>query len=419
VTARPSAPARARGRPGLALLLAALLLATPFAARAEVPLVEGDDVQFSLAGYVRTLTGYQRLPYDTLGLVPDESGLASSVVRFEWRLNLGERVTLQVHDRFFFRLTTAETAVGGGLGIGVSQPPGRHVDLESTLLEGDGFLLRHDVDRLVLRVYADFGDFALGRQAITWGYGALFPVADLWTTFSPFELDTSEKRGVDAVRFLTTLGERWELDVVVADKGELEDLSGGVRATVYLPTADVYVALAKIWEELLLFAGVQADLGTFGLRAEVVAPFDLDDAEVLLPRAVAGFDYFGGDFLLSFEVHFNGLGADEVPEGYRAVLAGEEVARGETYLVGRYYAGVLASYKLTELVSLAATGLVNLQDPSAIFSVTATYQVASNADIVAGAFVPVGAEPELARLRLNSEFGTYGQLFYAQLSAYW
>jgi len=42
----------------------------------------------------------------------------------------------------------------------------------------------------MLHLYLDQFDVTLGRQAITWGVAKLFPSADLWSQFSPFELDT-------------------------------------------------------------------------------------------------------------------------------------------------------------------------------------------------------------------------------------
>ncbi len=51
------------------------------------------------------------------------------------------------------------------------------------------------------------------------GISNIFPIADLWAQFSPFELDTEEKPGADAVRALHDPASGLEWDIVVADRG--------------------------------------------------------------------------------------------------------------------------------------------------------------------------------------------------------
>ncbi len=111
------------------------------------------------------------------------------------------------------------------MGFGVSVIPGRRWDLSSVFVDQERLRVWHDVDRLSLTWYNDVADVTVGRQAITWGISNVYPVADLWAQFSPFELDTEEKPGIDAVRVLSYPGQRLELDAVVADRGSVQRLS--------------------------------------------------------------------------------------------------------------------------------------------------------------------------------------------------
>jgi len=405
------------------LLVGFVLVATSLSAadlRATVPLAEGEWGNVTLSGQVRNQAGVQRFTYDTLGLLPTNSGVDSAVIRFEWRADVGERVSIELHDVFFFRVTsTEETLAGGGLGIGVSAIPGRTVDLSSELINEGGLLFTHDVDRLALRLYLDAADITLGRQALTWGRSSLFPVADLWGAFSPFESNTSEKPGSDAIRLITSPWERVELDFVVADRGELEDLSGGVRANLFLDRADAFVGMGKFWNELILLGGVSADVDSFSITVEGALPLDLDDGSVELPRATAGFMWFTTDLVLGFEYHFNGEGRSSNDE-YLEEYGSEEVARGETYLVGQHYAGALLSYLIDPLVSLNLSVIGNLADPSVIIAPSARYDIAQSVDITAGTYNAIGGEPEFALPPiLNSEFGTYGDFYYVMMVGYY
>jgi len=54
-----------------------------------------------------------------MDLVPEHTGLTSDVLRMEWSVDLGDRLTLTVHDRFLWSASTASASLfEGGLGIG-------------------------------------------------------------------------------------------------------------------------------------------------------------------------------------------------------------------------------------------------------------------------------------------------------------
>ena len=406
-------------RLALSLALAATTwLAGPPSARAGVTLVESDDASFTLGGYARELSGVQLPAIDGAGL-PDALGLSQALLRLEWKLSLGQLATLVIHDRFALTITGSDAALAGGLGVGVTPAPKRTVELRSVIVDEGGTAFEHDVDRLVLRLFLGRVDVAVGRQAISWGTSNLFTVADAWAAFSPFDLDTSQKRGVDALRVGLPLSDTLELDLVVADRGSVEDLSGGARLTAYLGEADVYVALAKQWRELAVMGGVSWAFDEVKLRGEVWwGAWDLARDEVLRPRVTLGVDWFRGDLTLSVEAHYNGAGAARSEDYAALAVTSPELARGEVFWLGRYYAGAAARYQLTEQLTLSVSLISNLADPSLLVATSLRYDIAQNVDLGIGAFNGIGGGADLSAGRFDSELGAYGHLVYLDMSAW-
>jgi len=395
------------------LLLAATLTNSVAAAQTDET-----TAWLHLGGYARSITGGSDLGYDAPGL-DRRSAFNGDVVRLKWRLEMRDVFLVSVHNRLQARLTSASSGAGV-LGFGVSVVPDRTVNLTTTIVDEEHVSIWHDLDRASLTLFLDVADITVGRQAITWGISGLFPVADLWAQFSPFELDTEEKPGVDAVRALTYPADNVELDFVVADRGSRRNLSGGVRATVELPVGDVYLAAGKFWRELIALGGVSLVADVWKFKAEAAVPWDMDAEQVRTVRFTGGVEWLGPDVLLSIEYHFNGLGSSQSDE-YAALLASPELARGETYYLGRHMAGGFGSYLATDRLTLSFGALTNLTDPSVAFLPALNYDFRQSIRIGAGGLVSLGAKPTFptnARPQLESEFGAYGSFGYAQLSLY-
>ena len=399
-------------------LLAAQALMPSIPLHAQFSLFEGERGSLELGGYFRSLTAL----YDQGYRIPDQdrvSGFNAEVVRLKWTLRLGDRAMVEIHDRFQIQTSSSPRFVSSVPGFGVTVVPGRSIDLSSVFIDEERLKVWHDVDRLALTLNTDLGDVTVGRQAITWGISNLFPVADLWAQFSPFELDTEEKPGIDAVRVLSYPAGSLELDAVVADRGSAEDLSAGIRASLSLPWADLYLGGGKFWNEAMILGGVAAPVGSWKLRAEGVLPYDLDQDDLDLPRLTLGVDRLGGELLLSGEYHFNGVGAASV-EDYGETIEDPRYARGESYFLGRHYLGGFGSWTPgNDRLSLTLSAMVNLVDPSTILSPALTYDFGQETRLSVGGYISSGNPPELEPVpTLKSEYGMYGDLLFTTVSIY-
>ncbi len=405
----------------LALFAALAPLAS---ARGATTLLQGESGSLAVGGYARMVGGLQELHFEAAPEVPADSvvnhlSLSSAVLRLEWKGTLGDLLSAQVDQRIFLRANSEALPLGGRFGLGTSVVPSRTVNLRTVAYDEDRLLLEHDIDRLALR--ASLGDFdvTLGRQAITWGISEVFPIADSWTNFSPFELDTTAKRGIDAFRLLYSQSRSLEVEAVVADRGTLKDLSAGLRFATYEPGADFYFALSKQWREFLVSTGVSAAVGAFKLRAEVVEPFDLDGSAFLLPRATAGASWVHPSLTLALEGHFNGTGVVSASEYASHLASSPAIQRGESYLLGRWYAGATATWKISELFHLGLNALCNVKDPSAVLAFALTYQVTQGSELSIGAYQGIGAGALIGlQTQMRSELGAVGGLYYLALASF-
>jgi hypothetical protein len=425
-----------QGKPLKSNALAAVALLAgmaPGLASAELNLVDTEPFRLDLGAYVSSFSGYQLLGYDTAGLVPESTGANAAVLRFEWKANIGRDVSVDIQNRFFWQLTPGSELGFGGLGLGATVPPERTLDLQSTIVDENGAYFEHDLDRAAVNIFSPVADITIGRQAVTWGKSNLFTVGDLWTQFSPFELDTSQKRGVDALRTLSYPGNGVEFEAIVVDRGELEDLSGGVRVGWTLGRGDYYGAIAKNYDRVWGLMGFAADLDTVRGHAELALPLeyqagpDEDEVKLTEPRATIGADWFAsGSFTALVEYHFNGPGTTE-PGEYVAQFSSAPVTRGERYFVGKHYGGTALNYLLfDDTLTLSLAALSNLVDPSALLTPSIAYSISQNVTGTLGAYVGLGEYPEFDAtattpseiVALNSEYGLYGNFFFMQLAGY-
>lgn len=400
-------------------VVAALLavLCAPAVARADKTLFEADRADASLGGYVRTFAALQRYPYAPL-VGERESVTSTAIGRLEWRLNLGRAVTLDAHQRITGTASTA--ALGGGLvGADVTTTPGRTVELERRIAHGEGYELSHEVDRLALRLYLDRADLVVGRQAVTWGYAQVFTVADIWTRFSPFELDVSEKPGVDGVRVTAPLSERVELDALVVDRGEIDELSGGARLVFYRDRADVYVALARSYDQVLALGGVARDVGEVALRLDASLPVPEQEPSDVTGRVTVGADWLRHRWMLSGELSWDGYGTPD-PDAYlEHAVESVPLSRGETYFLGQWHTAVTVGYEVTPLVQSTLLTLVAPADPSAVLAPSLSYRMGQATELGVGAWFSVGERGTDLFDPLPSEFGSAPFTYYVQLAAYY
>jgi hypothetical protein len=338
--------------------------------------------------------------------------------RFEPEARLGDRASLGAAYEQRFRVFSSAS---GAAGLGILPPdtpaPYRIVQLDWSISQTEGFSWRHEIDRAYLALHSSRLELTFGRQAVGWGRGVLFGAVDLFSPFTPLEVDREWRRGVDAIRADFKLTSRASLDVVGAFGETLDDsafaarfrgyrgnmdleLVGGFRAQDVLAgiTSSAAVGDAEVHGELAFFRAPES-LPAGGLGSE-------DRGAI---KAVAGGSYrfaLGNGIPLFIEYHYSGFGAKSAEE-ILPLLADpsflERFLRGDTQILVRHGLAALATYEISTEHQLNLDWLVSPTDGSGIVVPSLTWTVDDRLSLLASGYFPYGAPPE--GLTLESAYG--------------
>ena len=359
---------------------------------------------------------------------------------------------LEAHWAIAASTPTSATSVGVGTGVGLSAP--ELVPLSWAPDLGDGLVLRHRIDRLVLSAKLPHADVALGRQPISFGSGRVFAPLDLVNPFSPATIDTEYKPGVDALRADAYAGVSGRVTAVAAWGGEPvvgedADPSGAdLIAAAYgqgtVGVTDVGLFAGDVHGDVVVGASTTSSIGPVGVHGDAAVTFPGalgGESEEPFLRAVVGADGRPtGTTTLTGEAYLQTFGAAD-PSGYLDELSGDRFLRGEVWALGRVYGAVAVSQELTPLIHVSGSVIVNVLDPSALVALGGSWSVADEADVVFGGYVPVGARPDEVPLSLGidpttgaptliapstdaladsvrSEFGLYPAVAHVQVRVY-
>jgi hypothetical protein len=369
---------------------------------------------------------------------PDENPAGTSLLALRAKLDweASEHFRLVIHDELTTTLSSLVLDQAGPLALGQGKRAPVWLPLQADLASSSRVLVHDTVDWLYARWSTGPVQMTFGRQPVTLGRGVLWTPMDLLAPFSPIQIDTEFKPGVDALRSDVRLGDAATVTMLgvlgrsagaddfkadAAGSAELAHLelrfgSTRIGAMGGLVRQDVVGGLDGFYD-----LGHGADLHGAVTVTYVPQAERRTWGETAFVRAVLGSTFeLGKKVHATVEAFYNGSGAPD-SSGYLTELGSPRFAVGEEYDVGRYYAGATVDWQPHPLVHVGLAALMNLQDPSALLSPQIRYDLAKNTLLVAGAFLPIGAQPTvdpIAGLATPSEFGLYPFVYHVDLKVY-
>jgi hypothetical protein len=369
-------------------------------------------------------------PYDNPMMPDDPAGQAMLDGRLKLKLGVLDLVDFEAHHAVTAKTVQAFQSAGGfGTGVGLQAPEA--IELSWTEPDKDALTIAGRTDRLVVTAHLPHFDIGLGRQPISFGSGAFFTPMDLVNPFHPATIDSEYKPGVDAVRVDGYFGfSRVTMAAAYAGDWEMDGLVFAAYGQTTVGVTDLSILLGEVHGDEVLGFGVVTSVGPIGIHGEGTYTFTDDEPFV---RAVLGADWRPtSTTTLSGELYLQTVGAKKA-EDYLEQYLDERYERGELWAVGKYYAGLAISQEITPTLHGSAIILANLQDPSALVAPTFSWSVAGNAEVGVGAYMGLGKRPdvevetyvipgvgetEVEIPVLESEFGLYPVMGFAQMRAY-
>jgi len=416
-------------RPALCCVL--LLLAPTVAGRAmELASVRDGELVVDLDLALKGTALGSHAPEDP-ALYP-ERWTEEGLFRFRAGLNahMGQRIDAELAYEMRSRMASGETSSAQGILPSQAEAPFRLTRMDWLIEERGDFAARHEIDRALVAFHPDFGEIVVGRQAVGLGRGRLFSAVDVFSPFSPLEVDREWRRGVDAVRTELRFSDLVSGEAIGAFGESWDDsaLLGRVRG--YVGNVDGELLLGKRAEDLFTGAVVSFVAWEAEIHAET-ALFKTDERQLdqgllgsqrLVEKAVLGssytFDVRDGLTLLG-EYHYSGFGLKEIEDASPRLadpVFQERYLRGDTQILCRHALGLQASVRAWQDVSLATLVLANPEDGSGVVSPSLVWDAWQNLTVLLHLFLPWGESPENGSLQ--SAYGGNAASAFLQVNAY-
>lgn len=373
------------------------------------------------------------VPYEHALMPEAPSGQGVFDARLKLDAAWGEGLSFQFHQTATAITGSASQASVTQTGVGLTAP--EVVDLSWVATDED-LVFRGRVDRLALKWSLPGVDLTVGRQPISFGHALVFTPLDLVNPFNPAFIDQEYKPGVDALRVDAYAGVSSQLTLAAAYAGswDREGLVVAAYGQSTIRVTDLGLFVASVRGDAVFGTSVVSSVGPVGVTSDVALTLPADDRDPFVRGTLGVLFRPGANTTVTAEAYLQTLGSTKA-DGLLGTTADPRFQRGEVWLMGVGYLSVAVVQQITPMITGSVAVVGNVLDPSAFVAPSLGWSVASNVELALGGFVGIGARPDDVELTdligpdlqplpaseltyLNSEFGTYPGVAFAQVRVY-
>jgi len=400
---------------------------------AEIQSHETDELTFSINTAAK-LSSFMSYASDDPILFSDQwSGIALFRFRLSFDTQFNDWINSEIAYEHRARVDTGDSGIGASAGILPSLVPApyRISQLDWEIAESDTkFSYHHEIDRAVIAFHPQWGEVTFGRQAIGLGRGVIFSAVDIFSPFSPIEVDREWRRGVDAARLEYRISDTTSVELLGAFGETWDESAFLARARGYIGNMDGELIIGKRAEDMMYAGTMSTTIGDAEVHLELAlfdTPEPLPDEGIfgsdhLVGKAVLGSSYtfdVGSGLTLLGEYHYSGFGVEDVTETTTLLVDPayqERYLRGDTQILGQHALAFQLSY-IDDPLGYSLLFLQSPVDGSGLASPSLTWDVSENITFLLSAFIPWGSSSSNGQL--NSEYGATPASLFMQLNLYY
>jgi hypothetical protein len=283
----------------------------------------------------------------------------------------------------------------------------------------DRFYLGYNGEQLVIR---------FGRQTVSWGNGLIFHPLDIFTPFSPVDINKNYKTGDDMLYGQWLFENDDDLQMILLPRrnlknNQIENEQSSLAFKYhgrYQKEWDFDFALARHFDESVLGFGLSKDVSEAIWRFDVTATHLKEGNTVV--SLITNMDYswvwFEHNFYGYIEYFHNGVGETQV-DRYSELALQTRLERGEVYTRGKDYLGTGIQIELTPLFNFYTSSMINLYDQSGIFQIRGIYDLAQDLQLIAWLDIPYGDKgSEFGGIPIDDKYIAPGQRASIRLTYY-
>jgi len=331
----------------------------------------------------------------------------------QWQEGIDSRIAYEQRAHWY---SDASAGTTGLLATGVPPPyritqPDWQIDDHT-----DKSAYHHEIDRAFVNVQQPWGNIIVGRQAIGLGRGVLFSAVDMFSPFSPVEVDREWRRGVDAVRMeyelsdtssaevLGVFGQTWEQSALLT---RIRGFVGNMDGELLLGKRANDTILGGVASATVADAEVHAELSIIDTPEEQTHDLAGNEHQALM--AVLGTSYtfdIGNGLTVLGEYLYNGLGVKDATDINARLLDPAfrtRVLRGDMQTLSRQALALNLSYPLDPSVGASLLILQNPADGSGLAVPGLSWDINADARLLASLYLPWGEHSSAGQLQ-----STYG-----------
>lgn len=391
-------------------------------------------VDFTYSGYIKSYLLLQdEIKFETPPVViPQEfdSGYQSqnsARLMGSWFTESSGNVEIhyELQPVYYSNRSLVGTTVGIGSTLSTGSSVYRYKDLDVVLQQyGSHVVVLQNLDRLNYQYSNEHGDFTIGRQVVAFGSSRFINPTDIFIPFNIQTLNQEYRVGIDAIRYRAALGDFSVLDagLIIGEDANKENNAAFIRSKNSVNGNDFEVIAIYLDNAWLVGGGLERAIGDFGFWFET-AYMDVDDIKTNnYWRTSIGSDYaLSNNVITSLEYHYNGAGSDN-PDDYLQLVGQFPYQKAGVFLLGENYIIPAVSWIATPLVTVNASGFINIDDQSVFVNLASEVSWTENLYSDFGMYLSYGdsLESQAAPQQINpgSEFGSYPLSLYASLRYY-